>query len=143
MFPHSTPLVGYHGAWSVTEKHIPLILSGAGIRAGAALGTCEIIDLAPTLSLLLGGAVPSHSQGRILWEVLEVEDAPDASVYTQLLLDRERLLSDLQVLKKDYAAGRIQQEAFEARRREIKELGRKILERMERESGGVGDKVNR
>jgi arylsulfatase A-like enzyme len=66
MFPHTRELRGYHGAWSESEQRIPLIISGPGISAGAALGTCELIDLAPTLSLLLGGECPSKAEGRVL-----------------------------------------------------------------------------
>jgi predicted AlkP superfamily pyrophosphatase or phosphodiesterase len=66
-----TNLRGHHGAWSATEQRIPLILSGCGIRAGASLDTCAIIDIAPTLSWMLGAAPPRHSRGRVLEEILD------------------------------------------------------------------------
>ncbi|MGB8645922.1 MAG: alkaline phosphatase family protein, partial [Anaerolineae bacterium] len=73
MFKGDRPMRGYHGAWSPVEQRIPLILSGAGIRAGSRLESCEIIDIAPTLSTLLGGDVPAQSEGRVLWEALDTE----------------------------------------------------------------------
>ena len=47
MFDSVRRMQGYHGAWSETDFHIPLILSGTGIRVGAQLGTCELIDARP------------------------------------------------------------------------------------------------
>ncbi len=137
MFPYHRKLVGYHGAWSEIEKHIPLILSGAGIRQGAPLTTCETIDLAPTLALLLGGETPGHSEGRLLWEALDVERAPDVRAYTRLIVERDELLDELKVLKKEYAKQSIHREEFIAREMELKRLAGQNSEEREKQRRGL------
>ncbi|GAA3750045.1 alkaline phosphatase family protein [Salinactinospora qingdaonensis] len=59
------------GHASAREGHAPLILAGAGIRPGHQLRQATIVDVAPTLSHLLGAAPPAHAQGRVLEEALE------------------------------------------------------------------------
>jgi len=81
MFPDARgrTMRGYHGGFTEAEWHIPLILSGPGIAAGARLDECEIIDLAPTLSVLLGGTLPQQNEGRVLWEILDTPLSPAPS----------------------------------------------------------------
>jgi arylsulfatase A-like enzyme len=121
MFPHSRELRGYHGAWSLEEQQIPLILSGAGIRTGGVVETCELIDLAPTLALLLGGDSPEQAEGRVLWEALDAEPPPAAD-YARFVLTREAVLAELKTLKKEFAGGAVYREEFEMRRSELKRL---------------------
>ncbi|PUB27197.1 putative AlkP superfamily pyrophosphatase or phosphodiesterase [Promicromonospora sp. AC04] len=66
----STPAdpAGRHGA--TTELHIPLVLAGAGVRPGVHPYDPRHIDIAPTISALLGYAPPSGSEGRVLHEAL-------------------------------------------------------------------------
>jgi predicted AlkP superfamily pyrophosphatase or phosphodiesterase len=59
---------GRHG--STTELHVPLVLAGAGVRPGAQPRAPRHIDIAPTISALLGYAPPSGSEGRTLRESL-------------------------------------------------------------------------
>ncbi|MCP2281302.1 putative pyrophosphatase or phosphodiesterase, AlkP superfamily [Promicromonospora umidemergens] len=59
---------GRHG--STTELHVPLFLAGAGVRPGAHPRAPRHIDIAPTISALLGYAPPSGSEGRALRESL-------------------------------------------------------------------------
>ncbi len=59
---------GRHGA--TTELHIPLVLAGAGVRPGVRPYDPRHIDIAPTISALLGYAPPSGSEGRVLRESL-------------------------------------------------------------------------
>ncbi len=139
MFPYHRKLVGYHGAWSEIEKHVPLILSGAGIRQGAPLATCETTDLAPTLSRLLGGDVPRQAEGRVLWEALDVERAPDVSAYARLIVERDELLAELKALKKEYAKQSIHREEFVARQMELKRLAKQNLEEREKLRRGLLD----
>jgi arylsulfatase A-like enzyme len=134
MFPYHRKLAGYHGAWSEIEKHMPLILSGAGIRQGAPLATCETIDLAPTLSLLLGGDTPSQSDGRVLWEALDVERAPDVSAYARLIVERDELLDELKALKKEYAKQSIHREEFVARQMELTRLAKQNIAAIKNEN---------
>ena len=60
---------GSHG--SLAEQHVPLVMAGAGIRPGAVPHHPRLVDLAPTITTLLGVAAPAHSQGRPLHEVLQ------------------------------------------------------------------------
>lgn len=116
MFPRQNKMLGYHGAWSETEQHVPLFLSGAGIRANAPLTTCEIIDLAPTLSLMLGGDIPDHAEGRILWEALDMENAPNAKGYIQLIHQRDELIGGFKQAKKERTEEMISAKEFLKRR---------------------------
>jgi hypothetical protein len=58
------------------DRMVPLILAGAGIRAGTYLNPTHAIDIAPTLSWLMGVLPPSLSEGRILTEALKDATAP-------------------------------------------------------------------
>jgi arylsulfatase A-like enzyme len=139
MFEAGRVLAGYHGAWTETERHIPLILSGAGIRAGARLETCELIDLAPTLSLLLGGAVPEHNQGRALWETFDLTgDAPHAGAYLDLGMQRDNALNELKQLKRERAGGAMYRSEYETERAEILMRARMDLMAMEEQRKKLG-----
>jgi predicted AlkP superfamily pyrophosphatase or phosphodiesterase len=59
-----------HGSpWSY-DAHIPLLWFGAGIAQGKRYGAASSVDIAPTLSALLGVPKPSGSKGRVLTEIL-------------------------------------------------------------------------
>lgn len=125
MFPHVRAMLGYHGAWSRTEQRVPLIFSGAGIRSTARLETCELIDIAPTLSLLLGGDVPQHADGRVLWEMLDIENVPPVTDYQRLLRERDDLLNEAKQLRRDYAARGITRADFLAQQKDWKHRAEK------------------
>jgi hypothetical protein len=61
----ATPKQGYH------EQAGVVIMAGPGVRAGAEVGECSTLDLAPTLLTLLGLPVPPYMKGRVLEEVLD------------------------------------------------------------------------
>ena len=46
-------------------------MAGAGIHPGAVPHRLRLVDLAPTITTLLGVAAPDHNQGRPLREVLQ------------------------------------------------------------------------
>lgn len=52
------------------DTHVPLAFFGAPFQPGTYRGHAEPVDLAPTLSSLLGISPPSHSVGRVLTEAL-------------------------------------------------------------------------
>jgi hypothetical protein len=56
-----THLTGYS-----YDRMVPLVISGPGVRAGVHPEYARVIDLAPTLSYLLGILPPSLSEGRVL-----------------------------------------------------------------------------
>ena len=60
-----------HGTPYAYDTHVPLMLYGSPwIRPGSYAGYAEVVDLAPTLSFLLGTRPPSASEGRVLTEIL-------------------------------------------------------------------------
>ena len=59
---------GAHG--STQEIKIPLVLSGAGFRRGAAPRDPRLVDVAPTICALLGTRPPKNAQGRALSEAI-------------------------------------------------------------------------
>ena len=52
------------------DTHVPLAFYGAPFQPGTYRGHAEPVDLAPTLSSLLGISPPTHSIGRVLTEAL-------------------------------------------------------------------------
>jgi len=52
------------------DRFVPLIIVGDAVRQGVYAHAAEIIDLAPTLSWLLGVIPPASSEGRVLHEIL-------------------------------------------------------------------------
>ncbi|KAB8159572.1 sulfatase-like hydrolase/transferase [Streptomyces sp. 3MP-14] len=59
---------GRHG--STSEAHATLLVAGAGVRAGGFALLPRHVDVAPTVSALLGAEPPAGAQGRVLWEAL-------------------------------------------------------------------------
>ena len=60
-----------HGSGNNYDTHAPLIFYGKGIRQGSSVERTEIVDIAPTISALLGIPFPNGSTGRPLEMVLE------------------------------------------------------------------------
>jgi predicted AlkP superfamily pyrophosphatase or phosphodiesterase len=52
------------------DRTVPLILMGARLKPGVYAEDADVIDLAPTLSFLLGTIPPSLSEGRVLSEAI-------------------------------------------------------------------------
>ncbi len=66
---------GGHGGIEPEVLSVPLILAGAGIVPGASADDAHLIDLAPTVSTLLGIPAPGHGLGRTLTELLSLDPA--------------------------------------------------------------------
>lgn len=62
----ATHLTGYE-----YDRSVPLILAGYRFKAGVYAEPAEVIDLAPTLSHILGLVAPSGADGRVLHESLK------------------------------------------------------------------------
>lgn len=60
-----------HGSGYTYDTHVPLLFFGHGIKPGFTYQKSEIIDIAPTVSALLGISFPSGSTGRVLTELFE------------------------------------------------------------------------
>jgi hypothetical protein len=53
------------------DRTVPIVLSGWGIKPGLYAQDAEVIDIAPTLTFLLGVMPPALSEGRVLNEALK------------------------------------------------------------------------
>ncbi|MEN9724370.1 MAG: hypothetical protein RJB38_2356 [Pseudomonadota bacterium] len=53
------------------DRTVPIILVASGIKAGVYPSRANVIDIAPTLSFLLGVLPPAMSEGRVLEEIFE------------------------------------------------------------------------
>lgn len=59
-----------HGSPYGYDTHVPLVLSGAGIRPGRYATDCSPSDITPTVAVLLGVEAPPLAVGRVLAEAL-------------------------------------------------------------------------
>jgi len=60
-----------HGSSFSYDTHVPLLFYGTGITKGASLVKTEVIDIAPTISALLGISFPNGCTGKPLEIVFE------------------------------------------------------------------------
>src|SRR5690606_15466644 len=60
-----------HGSGYNYDTHVPLIFYGTGIRHGNTTQRSEIIDIAPTISSLLGIQFPNGATGKPLSIMLD------------------------------------------------------------------------
>ena len=77
---------GGHGGWEEETLTVPLVMYGALINPGK--GEAVNTDIAPTVAAVLGIRIPTHSQGRILLNRLNVVDRTKASWMLQLAEQR-------------------------------------------------------
>jgi hypothetical protein len=66
---------GGHGGMEPEVMTVPLVAAGAGIRRDAVPLDARLIDIAPTVSALLGLPAPGHGLGRTLVEILTLDPA--------------------------------------------------------------------
>lgn len=59
-----------HGSWNPYDTHIPLIWFGGEIPKGRSWRKVSMVDVAPTLSALMGIAPPNGSVGEVLLEIM-------------------------------------------------------------------------
>lgn len=60
-----------HGSPYKYDTHIPMVFYGMGINNGQSTNHAEIIDIAPTISSMLGIAFPNAAYGTVLSEVID------------------------------------------------------------------------
>jgi hypothetical protein len=89
---HGHVPIGGHGGPEEEVLRVPLVLAGAGIRAGAR-GTARQVDIAPTLSTLLGLAIPSSNQGRPLLDALALDPPRRLEALRAVLAQREEFVA--------------------------------------------------
>ena len=68
---YTTTTGSTHGSGFSYDTHAPLIFFGKGIPHGETAVRSEIVDIAPTISVLLGISFPNSSTGTPLKEILE------------------------------------------------------------------------
>ncbi|MEH6467577.1 MAG: alkaline phosphatase family protein [Porticoccus sp.] len=64
------PIAAMHGSPWRYDTHVPIIFAGSGIKARTSNRLIHPVDVAPTLSALLGISPPGSSQGRVLEDVV-------------------------------------------------------------------------
>lgn len=62
---------GGHGGEEPEVILAPFAMAGPGVRESQGL-EAHIVDIAPTVSVLLGLPIPANNQGSVLWDALEV-----------------------------------------------------------------------
>ena len=62
---------GGHGGEEREVVFAPFAMAGPGVRPGETLEG-RLVDIAPTMSVLLGLPIPANSQGTVLWDGLEI-----------------------------------------------------------------------
>ncbi len=60
-----------HGLPYNYDSHVPVIFLGPGVKAGEYYAKVGVVDIAPTLSVMLGVEFPSGSIGRVLSEMFQ------------------------------------------------------------------------
>ena len=65
---------GGHGGPEAVVTTVPFVVTGKGIAAGVYPLAAQA-DIAPTLAVLLGTAIPAHNQGEPLWDVLDLPES--------------------------------------------------------------------
>lgn len=79
---------GGHGGDEPEITQQPLVMLGGNLLPGE-YSTVRQVDIAPTMAVLLGLAPPTAAQGRILFEILRLNDRDRAA--SQLTLARQRI----------------------------------------------------
>lgn len=68
----------------------PFIMAGAGVRPGA-YPDIDQVDVAPTITTLLGANIPAVTQGQVLTEMLSLSDA-QLSAITRASIEQQKTL---------------------------------------------------
>jgi len=88
--------LGSHGGFSWGVQHIPLVLTGPGVRHGVSHFPAELVDVAPTIERLLGLTVPGGVDGVILADGLRQAKSVDRTMQEKV---RARRAQDTRALE--------------------------------------------
>jgi len=83
---------GGHGGQDAVVLVEPFVLVGAGVRPGH-YGDVKMVDVAPTLSAMLGAGIPASSQGHVLAELLHLSEDQLQVLEDRLVSQQGQLLS--------------------------------------------------
>jgi Type I phosphodiesterase / nucleotide pyrophosphatase len=95
---------GGHGGIEPEVLSVPLVMAGAGVKAGASADDAHLIDIAPTVATLLGMPAPGHGLGRTLTELLAIDDGVRVA---RKAADDTRLASTKSVVERAEAAAAV------------------------------------
>lgn len=70
---------GGHGGLEPEVINAPFTMAGPGVQNANQI-EAQIVDIAPTISTLLGLPIPANSQGGVLWDALDVPAEHDADL---------------------------------------------------------------
>lgn len=96
---------GGHGGDEPEVRLAPFAMAGPGIRTTQPI-EAQLVDLAPTISILLGMPIPANNQGRVLWEALEIPDGQREALRELERRQREALREHLPDRESSLAAQR-------------------------------------
>ena len=83
---------GGHGGQDPIVLVEPFLLVGAGVRPGN-YGDVDMVDVAPTLATLLGSNLPASSQGHVLTQMLDLDQARQAALDAALEAQQRQMVS--------------------------------------------------
>lgn len=80
---------GHGGAETVTTTE-PFVIAGKGINRGV-FPDMEMVDIAPTVSVLLGISIPATAEGQPLYEMLTLQDSTRATYENLVNINQQKL----------------------------------------------------
>lgn len=83
---------GGHGGPDPVVLVQPFVLAGAGVKPGS-YGEIQMVDIAPTLAVLLGANIPASSQGSVRAEMLNLPPASASALPASQRTQQEKLAS--------------------------------------------------
>jgi arylsulfatase A-like enzyme len=60
-----------HSCGFLSDRHVPILLAGPGVRPGRQFAAADLTDIAVTIATLLGIEAPAEASGRVLHEALD------------------------------------------------------------------------
>jgi hypothetical protein len=88
---HGHILMGGHGGGDPDVLLQPFVLAGKGVMPGE-FADLQMVDIAPTLSLLLGTNIPASSQGQPRIDLLELPDEVKTQLDSQVVSQQTQLV---------------------------------------------------
>ena len=88
---HGHILMGGHGGGDPDVLLQPFVLAGKGVMPGE-YADLQMVDIAPTLSLLLGTNIPASSQGQPRIDLLELPDEVKTQLDSQVVSQQTQLV---------------------------------------------------
>lgn len=86
---------GGHGGHEPVLLLEPFVLAGAGVIPGE-YNDVNMVDVAPTLSVLFGASIPASSQGRVLEEMLTLSEVHENALPFQTYMQQKELVESYQ-----------------------------------------------